>query len=209
MHEKKETKEIVTLSSIMSQINQLYERKKEELEELKIEIEQLREIMNELNSIVSNKSFQSADQIYSSLLQGEGTGISQNVEDIEKKYFNEAISKEIVRDTNIKRKIFSCDEKRELLCILNFKDFNRVEIKFIDPEAQGLKETSEAFLNIFVREALIKIKEKNTNMELKYHFYKDTDIIEAISILHLNTISEYDLITSKISQLLLVLSQNH
>ncbi|MHA1689266.1 MAG: hypothetical protein ACTSYC_04660 [Promethearchaeota archaeon] len=199
MEQKKEPKEIEKLSVIMSHLNQLYIKKKEDLEELKNEIEQLREIVMELNKIVTNKSFQSADQI---LLQDLKEGISgEELKEIEEKYFREPLPKEIVKDTTIKRKIFSNDEKRELLCILNFKDFNTVEIKFQDPELRAIKETSEKFLEIFVKGALLPIKEKNPTMNLKYKFYKNTDIIERITIQNLNTIGEFDLITSKISEL--------
>lgn len=202
MQPKKDPQDIETLSNIMSKMNSLYLKKKEELEELKNDIEYLREIMNQLNRIVSNKSFQSADQIYLHKSEGQNLEIPEDIDEIEERYFSEKIAKDIVKDTTIKRKIFSNDEKKELLCILNFKDFHTVEIKFLDPEARGFKETSEDFLDLFVRGALIEIKEKNSDMDLKYHFYKDSDIIESITIQNLNTISEYDLITSKISILL-------
>ncbi|MHA1804228.1 MAG: hypothetical protein ACTSU4_06785 [Promethearchaeota archaeon] len=198
MEQKKDSKEIEKLSAILSHLNQLYIKKKEELEQLKNEIEQFREIIIELNKIVSNKSFQSADQI---LFQELKEGLrEEELKEIEETYFREPLPKELLKDTFIKRKIFSNDEKRELLCILNFKDFNTVEIKFQDPELRAIKETSEKFLEIFVKGALVPIKEKNPAMELTYHFYKNTDIIDRITIQNLNTIGEFDMITSKISE---------
>jgi len=122
----------------------------------------------------------------------------------EEEYFIPDISKDKVKDTKIKRKIFSKkDEKEgELLCILNLIDLNQLEIKFIDPLRFNIKETSEEFIKIFLKGALIEIKEKNLELKLKYEYFKNTDIIEKIHINNLKSIDDYDLITSKIRELL-------
>ena len=62
--------EVEKLSQTMTKIQNLFYKKREQLEELQIEIDELREILNSLNSLVTNKSFQSADIIYSNSLQG-------------------------------------------------------------------------------------------------------------------------------------------
>jgi hypothetical protein len=184
------------LTHMLSSIQNLYYKKKEQLEELQTEISELHSILQNLNSMISNKSFSSADEIYSKLQKESKPSI--------KDYFNEEISEEDFKGTNIKRKIFSSENQKEedLICILNFYDFKRLEIKFIDPETRSIKETSENFVNIFLKKALIKIKESNPNLSVSYNFFKNTDKIEYINISNLNSIKDYDLITSKIRELL-------
>lgn len=180
-------KETEKLIKVLSLLQNIYNKKQEQLEDLQLEIKELHGIINNLNSIISNQSFTSADEIYAKLLSEE--------------YFKEGISEEKFKGTNIKRKIFSPDEK-DLLCVLNFYDFKRLEIKFIDPEIRDIKETSEDFINLFLKGALIKIKERYPNLSVNYSFYKNTDKIEYIHISNLNSIEDYDLITEKIRVLL-------
>ena len=197
MDHKKEETDIQKLSSMLSKIQDLYYKKKEQLEELQLEISELRDIINYLNSLISNKSFYSADEIYTKTL-------NKRKELSEDDYFIEEIPREKVKDTNIKRKIFSKEGEKEtnLLCILNFYDFNEVEIKFIEPETRFIKESSEDFVRIFLKGALIKIKESNPNLSVSYGYFKNSDMIESMNISNLNSIKEYDLITSKIRELL-------
>jgi len=197
MDHKKEETDIQKLSSMLSKIQDLYYKKKEQLEELQLEISELRDIINYLNSLISNKSFYSADEIYTQTL-------NKRKELSEDDYFIEEIPRKKVKDTNIKRKIFSKEGEKEtnLLCILNFYDFNEVEIKFIEPETRYIKESSEDFVRIFLKGALIKIKESNPNLSVSYGYFKNSDMIESMNISNLNSIKEYDLITSKIRELL-------
>lgn len=190
MDSKDKETETEKLSEILSIIQNLYYRKKDQLEELKTELSELQSILKYLNSIISSKSFSSADEIFS--------------ESLKKDYFNTEIAEDDFKGTNIKRKIFSSENKQEkdLLCILNFYDFKRLEVKFFDPENRAIKETSEDFIRIFLKGALIKIKEKNPNLQVSYNFFKNTDKIEYIHISNLNSMSDYDLITSKVRELL-------
>ncbi|MHA2282831.1 MAG: hypothetical protein ACXAC5_18475 [Promethearchaeota archaeon] len=190
--------EIEKLSEILSKIQNLYFKKKEQLEELQNEISELREVLNFLNSMISNKSFQSADVIYSKALQEP-----EKKKDKEP-YFVNDIPSERVKGTNIKRKIFTDNDEKDskLLCILNFLDFNKVQIKLIDPMERRIRETSEDFIRTFLKEALLKIKDENPELDLKYEYFKNTDVIECINIFNLKTIKEYDLITSKLRELL-------
>ena len=198
MDPKDTENEIEKLSRVLSKIQTLYYKKKEQLEELKLEIIELREVLNFLNSLLSGKSFHSADEIYSKTL------VEKADKPHEEEYFVEQISKEKVEGTNIKRKIFSKskDKDEELLSILNFYDFNRVEIKVIAPEKRSIKETSEDFIHIFLKGALIQIKENNPDLSLKYGYFKKTDFIESITITKLRSIKEYDIITAKMRELL-------
>lgn len=190
--------EIERLSTMLSKIQNIYYKKKEELENLKLEIDELRDVLNLLNSLISNKSFHSADELYSKVL------IEKADKSTEEEYFIEEIPKEKVEGTNIKRKIFSKSKSKdeELLCILNFYDFNRIEIKFIDPEKRSIKETSEDFIRVFLKGALVKIKEKNPNLSLDYTYFKKTEFIENMTIKGLKSIEDYDMITSKMRELL-------
>ncbi|MFW9973157.1 MAG: hypothetical protein ACFFDF_23440 [Candidatus Odinarchaeota archaeon] len=190
--------EIERLSTMLSKIQNIYYKKKEELENLKLEIDELRDVLNLLNSLISNKSFHSADELYSKVL------IEKADKSTEEEYFIEEIPKEKVEGTNIKRKIFSKSKSKdeELLCILNFYDFNRIEIKFIDPEKRSIKETSEDFIRVFLKGALVKIKENNPNLSLDYTYFKKTEFIENMIIKGLKSIEDYDIITSKMRELL-------
>ena len=190
--------EIEKLSQVLTKIQNLYYKKKEQLEELQIEISELREVLNYLNSLISDKSFQSADKIYSQSLQ------ELDKKSAEEEYFVEEMPEEKVKGTNIKRKIFSKDKEKEskLLCILNFLDFNKVEIKFIDPMDRSIRETSEDFISIFLRGSLLKIKDTNPDLDLSYDYFKNSKLIECIKISNLKTIQEFDLITSKMRELL-------
>ncbi len=188
-------KETEKLTNILSVVQNLYYKKKEQLEDLKLEISDLQSVLNQINSVISNKSFSSADELYSKLQSLE----KKSVDD----YFKEEISEEAFKGTNIKRKIFSNQNQKEedLLCVLNLYDFKRVEIKFIDPEKRAIQETSERFINVFLKGALIKIKENNPNLSISYRF-KNTDKIEYITISNLSSIEDYDLITAKMRELL-------
>ncbi|NHJ21341.1 MAG: hypothetical protein EAX91_10380 [Candidatus Lokiarchaeota archaeon] len=183
------------LTQILSVIQNLYYKKKEQLEDLELEISEIQSVLTQINSLISNQSFSSADELYSKLHSPE----KKSIED----YFNEEISEEKFKGTNIKRKIFSNQNQEEenLLCVLNLYDFKKVEIKFIDPERRGIQETSENFINIFLKGALIKIKENNPNLSISYRF-KNVDKIEYINISNLSSIDDYDLITAKIRELL-------
>jgi len=188
-------KETEKLTHILSVVQNLYYKKKEQLEDLNLELSDLQSVLNQINALLSDKSFSSADELYSKLQTLE----KKPVED----YFKEEISEEMFKGTNIKRKIFSNQNQKEenLLCILNLYDFKRVEIKFIDPEKSAIQETSERFIDVFLKGALIKIKENNPNLSISYRF-KNTDKIEYITISNLSSIDDYDLITTKVRELL-------
>lgn len=183
------------LTRILSVVQNLYYKKKEQLEDLELEISDLQSVLNQINALISNKSFSSADELYSKFQSLENKPIDD--------YFKEEISEETFKGTNIKRKIFSNQNQKEedLLCVLNLYDFKRVEIKFIDPENRAIQETSERFINVFLKGALIRIKENNPNLSISYRF-KNIDKIEYITISNLSSIEDYDLITEKIRELL-------
>ncbi|MGQ4874194.1 MAG: hypothetical protein ACP6IY_09000 [Promethearchaeia archaeon] len=193
MNNSKTAKDIEKLTKILSKVQMLYYRKKEQLEELKDEINDLKKVLDLLNSLISEKSFTSADDLY-----------FQSLSDPEK-FFTEKIAKEKIQGTQIKRKIFASDDNsnENLLSILEFNDMSNVFIKFIDPKMLGIKETSEQFIAIFLKEALVRIIEENPNLYVKYNFCKDSDIIESIEIKNLRNIKEFDLITAKVRELVL------
>lgn len=189
--------EIEKLSQMLSKLQDIYDKKKEQLTELELEINELREVINFLGSLISGKSFHRADELYSKEILKK-TSISD-----EDQYFIEEIPKQKVEGTNIKRKIFSKRNGKddELLCILNCYDLSKVKIKIIDPIKIGIKETSEDFIHIFLKGGLIKIKEKNPDLSLKCKSYKNTELIEEIIINNLKSINEYDIVTSKMREL--------
>ena len=197
MQRKEKNNEVENLTRILSSIQNLYYKKKAQLEELQTEIAELKEILTYLNKHIATKSFHSAKEIYSksTIEQSEPQG---------EEYFITDLPQDKVKGTKIKRKIFSKkgDKEGELLCVLNFIDLSNLEIKFIDPFRYNIRELSENYIKIFLKGALIKIKENNADLELKYEYYKNTEIIEKIDISNLKSIDDYDLITSKIRELL-------
>lgn len=184
------------LSEILSTIQNIYYKKNEQIEELQQEIADLKDVLNYLNSIISDQSFHSADELYQ-----EAKNKLENSDLPIEEYFQEEISEDNAKGTKIKSKIFS--EEDNLLCILNFNDSNMIDIKFIEPEVRNIKETSEDFIGIFLREALLPIKDKNPELELNYRYYKDSNIIENIEILNIKSIKDFDLIVAKLRELLL------
>lgn len=198
--------EIEKLTEILSNLRTLYNKKKEQLHELENEITTIKATLDDLNSIISSKSFHSADELYSETGESVQAPKEMDKEKVKKKseknYFVENIPQEKVSGTKIKRKIFLQNEdEEELICILNLYDMDKLEIKILQPKKYKLKETSEKFIKIFLKEALIKIKGKTPNMELNYIYLKNTSIIEKIIIKNLNSIKDFDLITEKLREL--------
>ncbi|TFF94560.1 MAG: hypothetical protein EU543_00945 [Promethearchaeota archaeon] len=193
---KEKNREMEKLAKILSTVRDLYYRKKDQLEELEDEIEEMREVLNYLNSIISDKSFQSADEILTETSNPETETSTKN-------YFSEDVPQEKMKGTKIKRKVFRRkNEEEQLIAILNLIDMNKLEIKFLHPEELQIQETSEKFIKTFLKGALIEIKEQNPELQLKYQYYKETDIIEKILVNNLKSINNYDLITEKIQELL-------
>ena len=190
--------DLESLSKILTKVKDLFYKKEEQLEQLENEIAELRDIINSLNSVISNKSFTTADEVYQTTLKSMN---KVDVKTMAKQFFEDEIPVENVKDTTIKRKIFS-EIDDSLLCVLKFMDFNKVIIKIVNPEKVNLKEASEDFINIFLKGALLKIIENNSAIEKFYYNLKDTDVIEKIEITNLKSLDEYDLITDKITELL-------
>ncbi|GAG77326.1 unnamed protein product, partial [marine sediment metagenome] len=177
MNPKENSDEIEKLSQVASKIQNIYHKKLEQLDELRLEIDELKQILNDLNSTISDKSFHSADEIY-----------FKSIEKIQKKsykdYFTEEIPKEQVKGTTIKRKIFSTEDgnKNILLCVLNYIDMENIEIKFVSPQLRSITETSEDFIKIFLKGALVKLKENNPNLSLSYEHLENSEDIKLIRI---------------------------
>ena len=200
---KENESEIVKLTNILSIVQNLYYKKKERLEDLKEEIENIKEVIQTLKSIISPKSFISADKM---MKKKETHQI--NEENIDE-YFKEGLQEENAKGTKIKRKVFSegKGDNQKLLCILNFIDFEKVIIKILHPELTPLQESSEDFVKIFLKEALVKIKEGNPDLDVKYHYYQDSELIQMIEIFQVKSVEDYDLITAQIQDLLLAVQK--
>ncbi|MCP4762274.1 MAG: hypothetical protein GY870_10875 [archaeon] len=79
----------------------------------------------------------------------------------------------------------------------------KIEIKFVNPELAPIKETSEDFIRIFLKGALVILKENHPKLSLNYAHLENSDIIKLISISNVNSIEAYDLITNKMRELLI------
>ena len=117
MNPSDKEQETEKLTQIHSQLQSIYYKKKEQLEELKFEISELTIAINNLSSLISSKTFTSADD-----------------------YFKEGLPEEKFKGTSIKRKIFSTNKSNEedLQCILNLIDLSKVEVKFIEPDRKSV-----------------------------------------------------------------------
>jgi hypothetical protein len=164
-------------------------------------IEQLEDVKDSLAKRLSNEVksvghiMQEPDQLEDSI------AIIEEPFFVAEEYFSEHHPRNSLRDTTLKRKLFSTSNS-SLLSVLYFYDFHSAEIKFVNPKATPIREKTENFIHIFLKGALVKIKEDNPYLNLKYKFYKDSDIIEAIKISNLNSLHEFDLITEKTIELL-------
>ncbi|TXT64628.1 MAG: hypothetical protein BAJALOKI1v1_540014 [Promethearchaeota archaeon] len=200
---KEQDSEIEKLTTILSSLQELYYKKKEQLKDLEEEIEELKSTLNNLNSLISSKSFSSANELYKQSAQTNPPYSASTSAPQEEDYFIKDIPQEKLTGTKIKRKIFlqKSNGKEELICILNLIDMDKLEIKILSPDKYNIKETSEIFIKAFLKGALIKIKEQNPDLELAYKYYKSSDIIEEILIKNLKSIDAYDLITEKVREL--------
>ena len=197
MNRKENGNEIEKLTQVASKIQNLYYKKLEQLDELKVEISELKQLLNSLNATISDKSFHSADEIYSNSLKAQTTKSYKD-------YFVEEIPKEQVKGTIVKRKIFlkGEDDEEDLVCVLKFIDMERIEIKFVNPKLKSITETSEDFIKIFLKEALVKLKENHQKLDLSYEHLENSNVIKTIKIFNVNSIDAYDLITTKVRELL-------
>jgi len=178
----KEKNEIERLVEIHSTLKKQYHDKKEQLERLNVEIEELNDLLNQINKLIAGKSFTpaskllDAEEIFKEGIGAKGTG------------------------TLIKRKVFSSENK--LLCVLKFKDFKDVEIKIVDPKESQVKEQSEIFISNFVKQILVKIKEKEPSLDMKIKKHEKEDFIETIIIQNVNKLENFDLIELGIRRVL-------
>jgi len=108
--------------------------------------------------------------------------------------------KESVITSKIERKFYSKNNK--LLSIVNFLDFNRINITFVNPDKFNVEKGSEIFKKTFEKQTISELREKNHDIKVNYHYYEETDIIEAIEILNIDNISDYNYICEKIMELL-------
>ncbi|MFX0060421.1 MAG: leucine-rich repeat domain-containing protein, partial [Candidatus Heimdallarchaeota archaeon] len=73
----------------------------------------------------------------------------------------------------------------ELFATMTMTNPNTIQIKIINPYKFKIRETSEPYLQIFLKEALLKVKEENPNLNVQYTFVKNTPFIENITISHI------------------------
>jgi hypothetical protein len=108
--------------------------------------------------------------------------------------------RESVITSKIERKFYSRNDK--LLCIVNFLDFNRVNITFVNPDKFEIEKSSEVFRSNFDERTISELKNNNPKIKVNYHHYEDSDIIESIDILNVDHISDYNFICERIMELL-------
>lgn len=65
MESNNKENETEKLTRILSIVQNLYYKKKEQLDDLKLEISEIQSVLTVINSLISNKSFSSADELLS------------------------------------------------------------------------------------------------------------------------------------------------
>jgi len=97
------------------------------------------------------------------------------------------------------RKIYT--HNNELFATMTFPNIDTIQIKIMNPFKYKIQETSEDYLQIFLKEALIKIKEQNPHLSVDYTFVRNTSFIENITISNLHKSTHLDLISEKFGEL--------
>jgi hypothetical protein len=108
--------------------------------------------------------------------------------------------KETVITSKIERKFYNNQDK--LLSIISLLDFNRVIITFVNPNKLNIQMSSEPFKEMISNKIVRHLKEDNQKLKTSFDFYNDTDIIESIEILNVESIKDYNFICEKIMDLL-------
>lgn len=107
---------------------------------------------------------------------------------------------ETVISSKIERRFYSKGDN--LLCIVNYLDFNRIVINFVNPDKLNITDKSEEYMEVFKTDAIGKLKEENPAIDVAYDYYDETEVIESIEILNVDSIETYNYITSKVMELL-------
>lgn len=107
---------------------------------------------------------------------------------------------ETVITTKIERRFYSDDD--ELLCIVNYLDFNRVVISFTNPDKLEITEESERYMEKFIDDTAGKFKKEYPAIKVTYDYYNESEIIESIEFLNVDSIQIYNHITEKVMELL-------
>ncbi|MFX1233527.1 MAG: leucine-rich repeat domain-containing protein [Promethearchaeota archaeon] len=102
-------------------------------------------------------------------------------------------------NTNYKKRFYT--HNNELFAIMIQKT-DTIHIQILNPLRFKIQETSDDYLNIFLKEALLKIKEQNPQLNVDYNFVRNTLFIENITITHVNVSTHLDLITKKFGELI-------
>ncbi len=108
--------------------------------------------------------------------------------------------KETVITSKIERKFYSKDNK--LLSIINFLDFNRILITFVNPNKLNIQRTSELFKQLISEKIINYLKTDYPELKTSYDFYNNTEIIESIELYNVSSIKAYNFVCEQIMALL-------
>lgn len=107
---------------------------------------------------------------------------------------------ETVITSKIERRFYSNDDN--LVCIVNYLDFNRVVISFTNPDKLHVTKESERYMEKFIEDTAGKFKEEYSSIRVTYDYYDESKIIESIEFLNVDSIQIYNYITEKVMELL-------
>lgn len=102
--------------------------------------------------------------------------------------------------SEIERNVYS--EENELLSTLYYINFHKVLIKFDPPEIAHIEQNSDHFKRIFLNDAVSKLLEETSEIDVKYNLHKNSNIIESIEISNVESIKQFDFLTFKVMELL-------
>jgi len=111
---------------------------------------------------------------------------------------SELIGSEVI--SSIEREIFS--KENQLFWIIKYLDFNRVLIQFISPEKRKVKKDDEKFQKFFLNELVDYLEKKSPELEVVYNYFEDSKYIESIQLLNINSVEDFNYITSILIELI-------
>ncbi|MHA1584612.1 MAG: hypothetical protein ACTSWL_05115 [Promethearchaeota archaeon] len=182
-------KQIRVLLEVKNKIASLILLKQNQLSELEKEIQDLSEISDQLDSLISSSSFQTADSLLSSnpeIIDAE-TAANQNSVNME--------------NLNYTQKIFSVTGT-DLLAIMDFKE-NFITIQFPSPQSSRI--TQERYINDFVKPTLVQLKkvEPDLSPEILKSIYQGQEFLTKITLRNVKSFESFEFIAEKIKKNLL------
>jgi hypothetical protein len=169
------------LLDVKDTLQRMYEGKKNQIEQLKQEMEQIADLLQRLGTQIVSQSFTSADTLIAA-------------EDFIKQKAQNGAGTSVVS-----RKILSPD--KVLLCSLQYEK-NSVFIRFPSPILAGI--TPEKYIEHFIRVTMLLVKKSEPNLTLKFTktMENNQEFIETITLQNIQQFDSFQTIYDGIEKML-------